>query len=83
LQDLLDGIQYLKAKAKESEPGPSDDANDKHRATLHGVVKSLTSRCGVIDESGNRQGGLLQLLRDFNDKLELWNSHLEDEQMRA
>jgi hypothetical protein len=76
LEDLLQGLQDLKAKAKTSKPTISVPS-DKHRTTLQGVVKSLTARCGVIDDSGHRQGGLLQLLRDFNEKLELWNDHLE------
>jgi len=82
LQHLLDGIQSLKARAKKSEPSGTS-GQDKHRATLQGVVKSLNARCGTIDDDGHRQGGLLQLLRDFNQKLELWNLQLEDEQTCA
>ncbi|KAI8581868.1 hypothetical protein K450DRAFT_298233 [Umbelopsis ramanniana AG] len=78
LEDLLQGLQDLKAKAKSSKP-EINVTTDKHRTTLQGVVKSLTARCGVINDNGHRQGGLLQLLRDFNEKLELWNDHLGDE----
>lgn len=79
MEDLLQGLQDLKAKAKTSKP-ESSIVGDKHRTTLQGVVKSLTARCGVIDDSGHHQGGLLQLLRDFNEKLEIWNGHLEGQQ---
>lgn len=79
MENLLQGLQDLKAKAKTLKP-ESSIAGDKHRTTLQGVVKSLTARCGVIDASGHHQGGLLQLLRDFNEKLEIWNEQLEGRQ---
>jgi hypothetical protein len=67
---------------KQSDPD-SCKVTDKHRVTLQGVVKSVTARCGTIDDDGHRQGGLLQLIRDFNQKLELWNHQLEDERKCA
>lgn len=79
---MLDGIQSLKTRAKQSDPD-SCKVTDKHRATLQGVVKSVTARCGTIDDDGHRHGGLLQLIRDFNQKLELWNHQLEDERKCA
>lgn len=80
MQDFLGGMQSLKSRIKQSNISETN-FHDKHRISLQGTVKSLASRCGEIDIDGHRQGGLLQLLRDFNHKLELWNADLESEQM--
>ncbi|KAJ2956207.1 hypothetical protein NQZ79_g7924 [Umbelopsis isabellina] len=80
LQEFLGSIQSLKIRIKQSNTS-ENNINDKHRISLQGTVKSLASRCGEIDDDGHRQGGLLQLLRDFNQKLEIWNANLESQQM--
>ncbi|CAM0135250.1 unnamed protein product [Umbelopsis sp. WA50703] len=80
LEEFLGSMQDLKSRIKQSHTS-NYKFHDKHRMSLQGTVKSLASRCGEIDEDGHRQGGLLQLLRHFNQKLELWNADLEKEQM--
>ncbi|KAG2186334.1 hypothetical protein INT43_002772 [Umbelopsis isabellina] len=80
LQEFLGSMQNLKSRIKQSNTS-DNNFYDKHRISLQGTVKSLASRCGEIDNDGHRQGGLLQLLRDFNSKLELWNADLESEHM--